>query len=207
MDNQQGPTVPHREPCSVLSGSLDGRGVLGENGCMRLHGWAPLLSTWNYHNIVNWLYSNTKWKVKKRMKPQLPSLGFKALPWSGGYSLPHTFPLAPASQAGHSLTWASAVPLTQQALTPVPSLLRSPQSFEAQLEYLVLPLLWWVLVIFLCPRAHVYLCGTNTDGRIISSHFWKCCSQAFQETNSLRRTMQIVECSLLHWQAQGRVSS
>ena len=25
-----------------------------------------------------------------------------------------------------------------------------------------------------------------------------CCSYAFQETNSLRRTMQIVECSLLH---------
>ena len=35
----------------------------------------------------------------------------------------------------------------------------------------------------------------------------ECCSHAFQETNSLRRTMQIVECSLLHQQAQGRVSS
>ena len=34
-----------------------------------------------------------------------------------------------------------------------------------------------------------------------------CCSHTFQETNSLRRTMQIVECSLLHWRAQGRVSS
>ena len=32
-------------------------------------------------------------------------------------------------------------------------------------------------------------------------------SRAFQETNSLRRTMQIVECSLLHRRAQGRVSS
>ena len=30
-----------------------------------------------------------------------------------------------------------------------------------------------------------------------------CCSHAFQETNSLRRTMQIVECSLLHRRAQG----
>ena len=27
------------------------------------------------------------------------------------------------------------------------------------------------------------------------------------ETNSLRRTMQIMEYSLLHWRAQGRVSS
>ena len=34
-----------------------------------------------------------------------------------------------------------------------------------------------------------------------------CCSHAFWETNSLRRTMQIVKCSLLHWWAQGRVSS
>ena len=34
-----------------------------------------------------------------------------------------------------------------------------------------------------------------------------CCSHTFRETNSLGRTMQIVECSLLHPQAQGRVSS
>ena len=31
------------------------------------------------------------------------------------------------------------------------------------------------------------------------------CSHAFRETNSLRRTMQIVECSLLHQQTQGRL--
>ena len=31
----------------------------------------------------------------------------------------------------------------------------------------------------------------------------KCCSCAFREANSLRRTMQIVECSLLHRRAQG----
>ena len=30
---------------------------------------------------------------------------------------------------------------------------------------------------------------------------WLCCSHAFRETNSLRRTMQIVECSLLHFPA------
>ena len=35
----------------------------------------------------------------------------------------------------------------------------------------------------------------------------QCCSHVFRETNSLRRTMQIVECSLLHLRAQGRVSS
>ena len=32
-------------------------------------------------------------------------------------------------------------------------------------------------------------------------------SHAFQETNSLRRTIQIAECSLLHRRAQGRVPS
>ena len=36
---------------------------------------------------------------------------------------------------------------------------------------------------------------------------WQCCSHAFRDTNSLRWTMQIVECSLLHRRAQGRVSS
>ena len=35
---------------------------------------------------------------------------------------------------------------------------------------------------------------------------WSCYSHAFWETNSLRRTMQIVECSLLHWRGQGRAS-
>ena len=29
MDNQQGPTTGHRELCSMLCGSLDGRGVAG----------------------------------------------------------------------------------------------------------------------------------------------------------------------------------
>ena len=33
--------------------------------CMNMYGWSPLLSIWNYHNIVNRLYSNTKLKVKK----------------------------------------------------------------------------------------------------------------------------------------------
>ena len=30
MENQQGPTVEHRELCSMLCGSQDGRGVGGE---------------------------------------------------------------------------------------------------------------------------------------------------------------------------------
>ena len=38
----------------------DGRGMWGENGYVYIYGWLSLLSTWNYHNIVNWLYSNIK---------------------------------------------------------------------------------------------------------------------------------------------------
>ena len=35
-------------------------GSLGEDGHMFMYGWVPLLSIWNYHNIVSWLYSNIK---------------------------------------------------------------------------------------------------------------------------------------------------
>ena len=67
MDNQQGPTVLHRELCSVLAGSLDGRGVSGRMGTCICSGWVPLLSTCNYCNIVNQLYSHTKSKIKKKL--------------------------------------------------------------------------------------------------------------------------------------------
>ena len=41
-------------------------GSLGENGYTYMYGWVPLLSIWNYYNIVNQLYSNIKWKVKNK---------------------------------------------------------------------------------------------------------------------------------------------
>ena len=41
-------------------------GNLGVNGYMYMYGSVSLLSTWNYHNIVNWLYTNTKQKVLKK---------------------------------------------------------------------------------------------------------------------------------------------
>ena len=31
------------------------RGEFGRDEFMYMQGWVPLLSTWNYHNIVNWL--------------------------------------------------------------------------------------------------------------------------------------------------------
>ena len=39
---------------------------LGENGYIYMYSLVPLLFTWNYHNIVNWLYPNTKWEVKRK---------------------------------------------------------------------------------------------------------------------------------------------
>ena len=45
----------------MLCGSLEGRGVWGENTYMYLYGWVPLLFTWNYYNIVNQLYLSKKW--------------------------------------------------------------------------------------------------------------------------------------------------
>ena len=38
VDNQQGPTVEHIELCSVLCGSLDGRGSVGKTGYMYVYG-------------------------------------------------------------------------------------------------------------------------------------------------------------------------
>ena len=47
-------------------------GSLGENGYMNMCDRVPLLSTWDYHNIVNWLYSNTKkkkgWRREEKKK-------------------------------------------------------------------------------------------------------------------------------------------
>ena len=43
MDHQQGPTVQHRELCSMLRGSLDGTGVWGRVGThMREGNGTPL---------------------------------------------------------------------------------------------------------------------------------------------------------------------
>ena len=65
IDNKQGPTLAHRKLCSVLRGSLEGS--LGENGCVCMCDCVALLCTWNYHNIVNWVYSNIKSKALKKI--------------------------------------------------------------------------------------------------------------------------------------------
>ena len=64
MDNQQGPTTAQGTLLSVMR-QAGGEGSLGESGYMYMYGWVPLLSTWNFHNIVNWLYSSTNKKCNK----------------------------------------------------------------------------------------------------------------------------------------------
>ena len=64
MDNQQWPSVKDDKVCSMMCGSLDGRGVWGRY--TYVYGWVPLLFTWHYHNIVNQLYSSIKFKSLKK---------------------------------------------------------------------------------------------------------------------------------------------
>ena len=43
---------------------------------------SPLLFTWNYRNIINQLYPNTKLKVKKQKTPHSHCRGLRFDPWS-----------------------------------------------------------------------------------------------------------------------------
>ena len=61
MDKQLRPT----ESLFSVMWQLGWEGSLGENGYMYMYGWVFLLSTWNYHNIINWLCPNIKYKVIK----------------------------------------------------------------------------------------------------------------------------------------------
>ena len=54
IDNQQGPAIEHRELCSIFCYDLDE----SEKEYAHTYNSITLLYTWNYHNIVNQLYSN-----------------------------------------------------------------------------------------------------------------------------------------------------
>ena len=45
-------------------------GSLEENGYMRMYGWVPLPSTWNYNNIVNLLYQYKIKRLKTNKQPR-----------------------------------------------------------------------------------------------------------------------------------------
>ena len=64
------------------------QGNLGENGYMCMYCWVPLLSTWNYHYIVNWLYSSTNKKLKKKKSKCLSMLRGGLALYSFSYCLP-----------------------------------------------------------------------------------------------------------------------
>ena len=51
-----------------------------------------------------------------------------------------------------------------------------------------------------------FFCRVTVCAYLWSTSYW-CCSHAFRKTNSLRRTVQIAECSWLHRRAWGRVFS
>ena len=69
--------------------------------------------------------------------------------------------------------------------------------------YLALPVL---IQIFFCFKTTTERLYKHDEARSPLVTCWgNCCSHTFWETNSFRRTMRIVECSLLHRQAQGRV--
>ena len=61
MDNQQGPTVYIAQGTRLnIMWQPGWEQGLGGNRYMYLYGYVPSQFTWNYHNIVNQLYPNTK---------------------------------------------------------------------------------------------------------------------------------------------------
>ena len=61
MDKQQGPAVYHMELCSMLCGSLDGRGVWGRmDACIYAAESIPCLPETVTSLSVNWIDTNTK---------------------------------------------------------------------------------------------------------------------------------------------------
>ena len=62
QDNQQGPTVQLRELCLMLSGSLDGRGVVG-----RMDTWMCMPeSLWSSPDTITTLLIGSRWRQFSR---------------------------------------------------------------------------------------------------------------------------------------------
>ena len=79
MENQQGPAGQHRGLCSMSCSSLAGRGVWGQWLHVYVYPWVPLLSTRNYHDIVNWLYTTIQNKIFKNLTKR--SLCYNIMVW------------------------------------------------------------------------------------------------------------------------------
>ena len=66
---QEYPCLLHRQVNSLpLSHQGSSWGRMDSRICVA--DWVPSLFTWNYHNIVNSLYPNTKWKAQKEINLQ-----------------------------------------------------------------------------------------------------------------------------------------
>ena len=100
----------------------------GENGYMYMYGWVPLLSTWNYHNIVNWLLIQL-----------LSHIWLFSTPW-----MQHTRPPCPSatprvySNSCPSSRWCH--PAISSSVIPFSS---CPQSFPASGSFPMSQLFAW----------------------------------------------------------------
>ena len=95
-------------------------GSLVENGYRYVYGWVTLLCTWNYYNIVNWLYANIKLKVKKKIQrltictdskflylASRPSITWPSCLSSSTGSCPHWPPVGAARPSVGLCAWAT----------------------------------------------------------------------------------------------------
>ena len=117
--------------------------------------------------------------------------------------------------AAHSSNFECKFRMYRTLLSGCPSLCFPllSQSFSGKviLAHLCLTITsgWFVLRKHCCWKSALFMeSGRQVEGLFLDGcPQCACYSHAFWETDSLRRTMQIVECSLLRRRAQGRVSS
>ena len=81
---------------------------LGENGFMYMCGWVPLLSTWNYPNVVNWRYSNIKLTAFKTVTvPQHSNIRFSrgGMTWLTHWHMHPSLELKEYAEMNRSICW------------------------------------------------------------------------------------------------------
>ena len=133
---------------------------------------------------------------------------FLALSPLGHWLLPNTSLSSQKKNSGHKhrLTYIQIIPkLNEYSKDEVrienPTMLNCLKSQKIKWFRLSTKLYYWLFSSVNHDNIKVFVyIGTN-------SLWWICCSHVFWETNSLRRTMHIVDCSLLHQRAQDRVFS
>ena len=152
-------------------------GSLGENGYMHMYGWVPLLSTWNYHKIVNWLsvqFSSVAQSCPTLCNPmnrstpglpvhhQLPEFTQTHVHWVSDAIQP-SHPLVPFSSCPQSLPASKSFPMSQLFAwggqsTGVSAL----ASFVPKKSQGWSPLEWigWISMLLLSRFSRVRLCVT-----------------------------------------------